>query len=69
MAEISSEYFIEFVILLAFMMGVLQALYGIFKLGSLVDFLSKPVISGFTSEAALIIALSQLKYLLEVGIQ
>ncbi|HCE55488.1 MAG TPA: sodium-independent anion transporter [Lutibacter sp.] len=69
LAEIGSEHFIEFAILLAFMMGVLQVLFGIFKLGFLVNFLSRPVISGFTSAAALIIALSQLKHLLGIDIQ
>lgn len=69
LAEIGTENFIEFAILLAFMMGVLQVLFGIFKLGFLVNFLSRPVISGFTSAAALIIALSQLKNLLGVNLQ
>jgi SulP family sulfate permease len=68
LAEIGTEHFIEFAILLAFMMGVLQVLFGIFKLGFLVNFLSRPVISGFTSAAALIIALSQLKHLLGFNI-
>ncbi|HEY9221372.1 MAG TPA: solute carrier family 26 protein [Lutibacter sp.] len=69
LAEIGTEHFIEFAILLAFMMGVLQVLFGIFKLGFLVNFLSRPVISGFTSAAALIIALSQLNHLLGVDLQ
>jgi len=69
LAEIGTENFIEFAILLAFMMGVLQVIFGLFKLGFLVNFLSRPVISGFTSAAALIIAFSQLKYLLGVNIQ
>ncbi len=68
LAEIGSEHFIEFAILLAFMMGVLQVLFGFFKLGFLVNFLSRPVISGFTSAAALIIALSQLKNLLGIDL-
>ncbi|WP_298363351.1 solute carrier family 26 protein [uncultured Lutibacter sp.] len=67
LAEIGSQHFIEFAILLAFMMGVLQVAFGFFKLGFLVNFLSRPVISGFTSAAALIIGLNQLKNLL--GIQ
>ena len=68
LAEIGSDHFIEFAILLAFMMGVLQVLFGFFKLGFLVNFLSRPVISGFTSAAALIIALSQLKNLLGINL-
>ncbi len=69
LAEIGTENFIEFAILLAFMMGVLQVIFGLFKLGFLVNFLSRPVISGFTSAAALIIAFSQLKHLFGVNIQ
>ena len=57
LAEIGTENFIEFAILLAFMMGVLQVIFGLFKLGFLVNFLSRPVISGFTSAAALILPL------------
>jgi SulP family sulfate permease len=69
LAEIGTEHFIEFAILLAFMIGVLQVLFGFFKLGFLVNFLSRPVISGFTSAAALIIGISQLKHLLGFNIQ
>lgn len=65
-ATVGSEYFIFLAILLAFMMGVIQLLFGVFRLGFLVNFLSKPVISGFTSAAALIIGLNQLKYLFGV---
>jgi len=46
LAEVGSEHFIEFAILLALIMGVLQIVFGIFRLGFIVNFLSKPVISG-----------------------
>lgn len=68
LAEIGTQNFIEFAILLAFMMGVLQFLFGVFRLGFIVNFMSKAVISGFTSAAALIIGLNQLKHLLGVNI-
>ena len=68
LAEIGTDKFIEFAILLALFMGILQVLFGVFKLGFLVNFLSKPVISGFTSAAALIIGLSQLKHVLGVNL-
>ncbi len=67
-AEIGSDEFIAFAILLALMVGVLQLSLGLLKLGFLVNFLSHPVISGFTSAAALIIGLSQLKHLLGVDL-
>lgn len=62
------QQFIELAILLALMVGVLQLLLGLFRLGFLVNFLSHPVISGFTSAAALIIGFSQLKHLLGIDI-
>jgi len=68
LAEVGTDHFIEFAILLAFMIGILQIAFGFLRLGFLVNFLSKPVISGFTSAAALIIGLSQLKNLLGVDI-
>jgi len=63
----SAEY-IALALLLALMTGVLQIAMGLFRLGFLVNFLSHPVISGFTSAAALVIGFSQLKHLLAVDI-
>jgi SulP family sulfate permease len=64
-----TEEFIGLAILLALMVGLIQFILGASRLGFLVNFLSHPVISGFTSAAALIIGLSQLKYLLGVPIE
>jgi|AntRauTorckE5430_2_1112549.scaffolds.fasta_scaffold01286_7 SulP family sulfate permease len=64
----SAEY-IALAILLAFMVGVILFVMGIFRLGFLVNFLSRPIISGFTSAAALIIASSQLKHLLGLKLE
>jgi SulP family sulfate permease len=66
LAEYGSEQFISLAILLALMVGAFQLLLGIFRLGFLVNFLSRPVISGFTSAAALIIALNQFPHLMGV---
>ena len=62
------ENYIAMAIFLAFMVGIIQLLLGLSKMGFLVNFLSKPVISGFTSAAALIIIFSQLKHLLGANI-
>lgn len=67
-AEAGSENYIALAILLAFMMGAIQLILGIARMGFLVNFLSKPVINGFTSAAALIIGLNQLKHLIGVDI-
>ncbi|NRB51946.1 MAG: solute carrier family 26 protein [Saprospiraceae bacterium] len=63
-----TETYIALAITLALFVGLIQFLLGAFRLGFLVNFLSHPVISGFTSAAALIIGLSQLKHLLGVEI-
>ena len=55
LAEPGSETYIAWVIALTLMVGLMQVLLGLFRLGFLVNFLSHPVISGFTSAAALII--------------
>ena len=63
------ENYIVMAIFLAFMVGVIQLFLGLSRMGFLVYFLSKPVISGFTSAAALIIIFSQLKHLLGAPIE
>jgi SulP family sulfate permease len=64
----TSDY-ISLVLLLTLMIGVIQLLMGLFKLGFLVNFMSHAVISGFTSAAAIIIGLSQLKHLIGVSLE
>lgn len=64
----STEEYILLAAFLALFMGVIQLLLGSLKLGFLVNFLSKPVVSGFTSAAAIIIALSQLNALLGIDL-
>jgi sulfate permease, SulP family len=66
LASAGSEKYLALAFLLAFLMGLVQLLLGILRLGFLVNFLSRPVISGFTSGAAVIIAFSQLKHLLGI---
>ncbi|MDA0380269.1 MAG: sulfate permease [Bacteroidetes bacterium] len=63
------DEYIGMAIFLALFMGLIQFLLGVVRMGFLVNFLSKPVISGFTSAAALIIGLSQLKHLLGTPIE
>lgn len=61
----SAEY-VGYAVLLMLMVGALQLVMGLARLGFLVNFLSHPVVSGFTSAAALVIGLSQLRHLLGV---
>lgn len=55
--------YVALAILLSLMVGVIQFGMGVFRLGFLTNFMSHPVISGFTSAAALIIGFSQLKHI------
>ncbi|WP_438972985.1 SulP family inorganic anion transporter [Polaribacter sp.] len=66
LALAGSESYISIAILLALLVGVIQFLLGIFSLGFIVNFLSKPVITGFTSAVALIIGLNQFRNLFGV---
>ncbi len=52
--------YIAYMALLALLVGVVQLALGICRMGIVVNFLSLPVISGFTNAAAIIIASSQL---------
>ncbi|NGM16272.1 SulP family inorganic anion transporter [Verrucosispora sioxanthis] len=47
--------------LLALLVGAIQVLMGVLRLGALVNFMSHSVLSGFTSAAAIVIAASQVK--------
>lgn len=53
-------------ILLSLLTGIIELLMGVFGLGFLVDFVSGPVASGFTSAVSLIIVSSQVKDLLGI---
>jgi len=60
LATAGSEAFIAYAILLAIMVGLFQFMLGVLRLGIFVNLLSHPVIIGFTTAAAIIIATSQL---------
>jgi SulP family sulfate permease len=66
LASLGSAQYLSLVLLLTLMVGCLQLVMGLARLGFLVNFLSHPVITGFTSAAALIIIFSQLPHLLGV---
>ncbi len=67
LAATGSDQFVALAILLALLVGLVQLTLGIFKLGVVVNFLSHPVIVGFTNAAAIIIGLSQLNKLFGVS--
>jgi len=59
LALAGSDSYISIAILLALLVGLIQFFMGVFRLGFIVNFLSKPVITGFTSAIAIIIGLNQ----------
>lgn len=63
----SADYIYAALVLSA-LIGLFLLIMGIAKLGFLANFLSHPVMSGFTSAAAIVIAFSQLKHLLGIEI-
>ncbi len=63
-AESGTAGYLGGAILLAFLSGAILLGMGLARLGFLVNFLSHPVISGFSSAAALVIGFSQLKHIL-----
>lgn len=67
LAEPGSASYVALALTLALLVGLIQALMGVVRIGFLVNFLSHPVLAGFTSAAAIVIGFSQVKHLL--GIQ
>ena len=68
LATAGSDAFIAYAIFLALLVGIFQLALGVLKFGMIVNFLSHPVVCGFTNAAALIIASSQLSKLFGVEV-
>ncbi|GAB3257642.1 sulfate permease [Alteromonas gracilis] len=64
LADGDPDRYLALASLTALLVGLIQVGAGVLRLGALINFLSVPVISGFTSAAALTIGISQLKDLL-----
>ena len=67
LATVEQDY-IAYAILLALMVGLFQFGLGVLRLGVLVNFLSHPVVLGFTNAAAIIIGTSQIDKLFGVTV-
>ncbi len=68
-AGANQELYIAYAIMLALMVGIFQLSLGLLRLGVLVNFLSHPVVVGFTNAAAIIIGTSQLGKLFGVSVE
>lgn len=69
LALAGTDRYVELALGLALLTGSFQFLFGLLRLGFLVHFLSRPVISGFTSAAAVIISLHQMPNLLGLPVE
>jgi SulP family sulfate permease len=69
LADGGTSAYVAYAVLLALMVGVMQLGMGLVRMGFLTNFLSHPVLSGFTSAAALIIGFSQLKHLMGLDLE
>ncbi|MGD2052562.1 MAG: solute carrier family 26 protein [Gammaproteobacteria bacterium] len=66
---LTPDMYVAYAITLAMMVGIFQMMLGVLRLGVLVDFLSHPVVIGFTNAAAIIIATSQLSKIFGVVVE
>lgn len=57
---VSGQYGLQGMFMATFMSGIILLLAGLFRLGRFVQFIPKPVVTGFTSGIALVIAIGQL---------
>lgn len=64
-----SQHYVAIAIMLAFLSGVFLILMSLLKMGFLSNLLSHPVISGFISASAILIAVGQFKHLIGVQAQ
>ena len=67
-ANPGSPEFISLVLTLTFLGGIYQLAFGLARLGKLVNFVSHTVVIGFTAGAAILIATSQMKTILDVPV-
>jgi len=68
LAKPHTETFVELAIFTGLLIGLVQMALSAFRLGLLVNFISHPVISGFTSAAAVVVAMSQLDDIIGIDI-
>jgi sulfate permease, SulP family len=67
--EPGSPVYIQAACLLAFMVGAISLLLGVFRFGFLIQLISHPVIKSFIIASALLIALGQLKFLFNIPLK
>jgi SulP family sulfate permease len=66
-AATGSEAYLAAAVALAFLVGLILVALGLFRLGFLANFMSRPIVSGFISASGVLIAISQLPHVLGVA--
>ncbi len=61
-AEPGSAQYVSLALTLTFLVGVIQLVMGLARMGTLVNFISHSVVTGFTAGAAILIATNQVKH-------
>ena len=69
LAEPGSENYLELALTLTLMVAVIQCLFGVFKFGFIANFLSYPVILGYSAAASVIIIGSQLGHVVGISVE
>ncbi|GAP35801.1 SulP family inorganic anion transporter [Piscinibacter sakaiensis] len=69
LAEAGSAEYVALVLTLTLLVGLIQLALGLFRLGTLVNFVSHTVVVGFTSGAAVLIAASQVRNFFGIDIE
>jgi len=67
--NLSAEQYIVYAAMLAIMAGTIQVVLGLLRLGVMVDFLSHPVVIGFTNAAAIVISSLQIGKILGIDVE
>ena len=65
--NLDATQYVAYAAMIAILAGVMQMLLGFLRLGIMVDFLSHPVVIGFTNAAAIVIASTQIGKILGVN--
>lgn len=67
--NLAVEQYVMYAAMIAIMAGIMQVVLGLLRMGVLVDFLSHPVVIGFTNAAAIVISSLQLGKLLGINVE
>ena len=67
--NLNAEQYIVYAAMLAVMAGIIQMVLGLLRLGVMVDFLSHPVIIGFTNAAAIVISSLQIGKIFGIDVE